>query len=132
MEFRRVLFRSRGGAGTPRVADAGGGSRLLLWLRERGAVAALPHRACPPDLPHVRLGALCQREPDVRPCRGAGVDDPRPGRAGPRLPLRALAEDDPGVAAGGDDRRVLAHSLAEPGSVRDLPLARGTARRPAW
>ena len=33
--------------------------------------------------------------------------------------------------AGGDDHHVLAHPVAEPGSVRHLPVARGSARRPA-
>ena len=42
----------------PRLADRGGGERLLLRLLERGALAALPRRARAARLPRRGLGAL--------------------------------------------------------------------------
>jgi trehalose 6-phosphate synthase len=39
---------------------------LLLWIRQRGALAALPRRARAPDVPQQRLGAVRAREPPVR------------------------------------------------------------------
>jgi trehalose 6-phosphate synthase len=54
----------------PRVAVEGRGAGLLLRLRQRGPVAALPHRPYAPDVPHAGLGALPQREPALRRHRG--------------------------------------------------------------
>ena len=42
----------------PGLAHPGGGSGLLLRLRERRAVAAVPHRARAPDVPHGGLGSV--------------------------------------------------------------------------
>ena len=39
------------------LADEGGGSRLLLRLRQRGAVAAVPHRAYAAGIPRRRTGS---------------------------------------------------------------------------
>ena len=50
----------------PRLAYAGGGGRLLLRLRQRGAVAAVPHRPCAADLPLGRLGPVRRGQPQVR------------------------------------------------------------------
>ena len=50
-------------------------------------------------------------------------------RAG--LSLRAAAADDPRAPARRDDHHVLAHPVAESRGVRDLPVARRAARRPA-
>ena len=61
----------------------------------------------------------------------AGSAARRPDRAGAGLPLRAAAADDPRAAAARDDHHVLAHPVAESRGVRDLPVARGAARRPA-
>ena len=61
--------------------------------------------------------------------RGRGGEDGRSHRAGSGLPFRPAAEDDPREAAERHRHHLLAHPLAEPGGVRDLPLARGTARR---
>src|SRR6266702_4661536 len=141
---RRRLRRPRGGGrartgggatgaaglpAPPRLADARGGGGLLLRLCERRPVAAVPYRPRASDLPHLRLGAIHDGEPNVRPRRGRGGEVARPDRAGPGLPLCVVAEDDPGVAADCDDRFLLAHSLAKPGSVRELPLAGRAARR---
>src|SRR5439155_7379277 len=127
--------RPRGGAAgaagvsaSPRLADARAGGGLLLRLRERGTLAAVPYRARASDFPHVRLGAIRHGQPSVRPRRGGGSEVVRPHRAGPGLPLRAVAENDPGGAARRDHRVVLAHSVAESGGIRDLSLARGAAR----
>src|SRR6266699_2434179 len=125
----------RGAAGaaglsaTPRVADARAGGRILLWIRERGVVAVVPYRPRASDLPHVRLGAIRHGQPDVCQRRGGGGKVTRPHRAGPGLPLCASAPNDPGRAARRDHRVLLAHSLAKPRGVRDLPLAGGVARR---
>ena len=44
----------------PRVADQGGGGRLLLRLRQRRSLAALSHRARPADVPERRTGrSMC-------------------------------------------------------------------------
>ena len=40
----------------PRLADQGGGGRLLLRLRQRRSLAALSHRARPADVPDRRTG----------------------------------------------------------------------------
>ena len=50
-------------------------------------------------------------------------------RADPGLSLRAAAAADQGRAARRSRRDFLAHSLAQSGSLRDLPLAERTARR---
>ena len=47
--------------GSAASGSRGGGGRLLLRLRERGAVAALPHRARAADLPRRGLGAATSR-----------------------------------------------------------------------
>ena len=47
-----------------------GRGRLLLRIRERGALAALPYRARTPDVPHFGLGAVRDGQPPLRP-RGA-------------------------------------------------------------
>ncbi len=54
-----------------------------------------------------------------------------PDRAGAGLSPRARAADDPRAAARRDDHHLLAHPVAEPRGVRDLPLARRAARRAA-
>ena len=70
----------------------GGGGGLLLRLLQRGAVAALPHRAHAPAVPARRLGALPRGEREVRRRRAGGdrgrrvADGPHPG-----LSLRAAA-----------------------------------------
>ena len=50
----------------PRLADAGGGGGLLLRLRQRGAVAAVPHRPHAAGVPRRRLGALRDGQPALR------------------------------------------------------------------
>ena len=60
------------------------------------------------------------------------MDDGRAaGRARAGLPLRAAAAADERTAAGRPGRDLLAHSVAESGGVRDLPVAARAARRPA-
>ena len=74
----------------PRVADAGGRRRLLLRLRQRRPVAALPHRPHAPHLPRRRLGAVSQGEPALRGrVAGRGRRRTEPRGAGAGLPLRA-------------------------------------------
>ena len=48
------------------LAESRGGECLLLFLFQRGAVAALPHRARPPDLQGKGLAGLYGREQEVR------------------------------------------------------------------
>ena len=52
---------------------ARGGEGLLLRLRQRGHVAAVPRGPCAPGVPRVRLGVLPGREPALRRrgCRGS-------------------------------------------------------------
>ena len=62
-------------AGTPckrAVALRGGGGRLLLRLRQRGPVAALPHRPRAADLPARGLAPVPAREREVRGRRARG------------------------------------------------------------
>ena len=109
----------------------GGGAGLLLRLRQRGPVAAVPHRAHAADVPRVRLGALPQRQPALRRRRRRRGAHRRPDRPGAGLSLRAAAAHDPRAPAARDHHHVLAHPLAEPRGVRHLPVARGDARGPA-
>ena len=95
------------------LADQGGGGRLLLRLRQRRPVAAVPYRAHAPGLSRLRLGALPDRQPALRAGRGAGIAHREPDRAGAGLPLRPAARHDPRAPAAGDDHHLLAHPLAE-------------------
>ena len=52
-----------------------GRSRLLLRLRQRGPLAALPHRPCAAHLPLGRLGTVCRGQPQVRQGRGKRGQD---------------------------------------------------------
>ena len=115
----------------PRLAQQGGGGRVLLRLRQRGAVASVPHRAHPAGVPRLRLGTLPRRQPALRRGRGAGIAHRESDRSGAGLSLRAAAAHDPRTPAAGDDHHLLAHPLAESGGVRHLPLARRAARGPA-
>ena len=54
-----------------RVAHRGGGARLLLRLRERGALAALPHRPHAARLPRRGLAPVRARQPRASPTRSA-------------------------------------------------------------
>ena len=104
----------------------GGAGRLLLWLRQRRALAALPHRLRAPDLPRERLGAVRGRQRALRRRRRAGGDPRRSDRAGAGLSLRAAAAHDPRAAAEGDHHHLLAHSLAQ--LRRPSASARGARR----
>src|SRR5204863_8019570 len=116
----------------PGVAYQAGRGRLLFWIFERRAVAAVPHRAYPPDLPQLRLEGLPGSEPAFRASR-AGRDEilPVSGCAGAGLSLCASSPADQGGAAGCARGHLLAHSLAKCRSLPHLPLATGTAGRPA-
>src|SRR5438046_10302026 len=50
----------------PRVAHPRGRTGLLLQLRQRRAVAVVPHRARATGVPHAGLGAIRAREPALR------------------------------------------------------------------
>src|SRR5438128_1245063 len=131
----RSMQRARAAAeheAAPGVADGGGGARLLLRVRKRGALAAVPHRAHAARVPARRLGQLPRGEPPVRR-DGARRDQERRGaaRPDPGLPLRAAARARQGGAARCARRALLAHPLAELRSLRDLPVAAGAARRHA-
>ena len=63
----------------PRVADQRRRGGLLFRLRQRRALAALPHRPHAPHLPRRRLGTLPDREPQVR--RRGRPGDGRPKRS---------------------------------------------------
>src|SRR2546422_9599100 len=95
---RRGAAGAAGLSAAPRVADARAGGRILLWIRERGAVAVVPYRPRASDLPHVRLGAIRHGQPDVCQRRGGGGKVTRPHRAGPGLPLCASAPNEIGRA----------------------------------
>ena len=112
---------------SPHLADAGGRGRATTRLRQRGAVAAVPHRLRTADVSQPRLGLLpasSTRASPTRSCARRTSDDPDRARAG--LPFRAAAADDSRAPAEGDGHHVLAHSLAQPGGLRHL--SRGGAR----
>ena len=111
-----------------RLAHRRGGGRLLLRLRQRGAVAALPHRPRAAGLPRRGLGAVRAGQPPLRRAWWSTRRAPRPDRAGAGLSLRAAAAHDPRAAARRDHHHVLAHPVAESGGVRHLSVARGAAR----
>ncbi len=75
----------------PHLAHARGRGRLLLRVRERGALAALSHRARAADLPQRRLEALRHRQPPLRGRGRRGGPHREPGRARAGLSLRAAA-----------------------------------------
>ena len=114
-----------------RMAHRGGAGRLLLRLRQRRAMAALPHRLRAAGVSRERLAPIQGREQALRRCGGPGGHLPRSDRAGAGLSFRASAAHDPPAAAKSDDHHFLAHSLAERGNLRHLPVARGDHRRPA-
>ncbi len=68
---------------------------ILRRLRQRGPVAAVPHRARAADVPLRRLRALPERQREVRRRGGRRGEDEGPGGPGAGLPLRAAAADDP-------------------------------------
>ncbi len=107
-----------------RLAHAGGGGGVLLRVLQRGAVAALPHRAQPAAVPPGGLGALQGGQREVRR-RGAGGD--RGHRvadgADPGLSLRAAARAHQARAPGRAHRDLLAHPVAELRGLLDLPVA---------
>ena len=78
------------------------------------------------DFEHVSRG-----EREVRGRGQGGGEVRRSDRAGAGLSLRAAAAHDPRPAAARDDHHVLAHPVAEPRGVRDLPVAGRAARRHA-
>ncbi len=100
--------------------------------RQRGPVAALPYRLRAARPSASRTGAIYKavnrRFADVVV---RGGDLRKSDRAGAGLSFRAAAAHDPQPPAQGDHRDFLAHSLAQRGNLRDLPLARGNPRRPA-
>ena len=100
-------------------------------LANEGLVAALPYRLRPPDLPRTGLGALCRGQSALRRRRRRGGGPRRPDRAGAGLSLRLAAAHDSQAPAPRDDHHVLAHSLAQSGNLRHLPLARRDHRRAA-
>ena len=111
----------------------GGRAGLLLRLRQRGPLAALPHRAraarssAPSDWEHYQRG-----QPASSPTPSCEeVDCRRPDRPRAGLPLRAGAADDPRAAAARDDHHLLAHPVAELRALRHLPVARRAPRRAA-
>ena len=112
--------------------DRGGGARLLRRLCQRGHLAALSQRPRSPDLSRGRLRVLQEDQPALRRRRRRRGQDQEPGGPGPGLSLRAAAADDPRAAAGGDDHHVLAHPVAEPGGVRDLPVRARNCSTAFW
>ena len=136
VDASRARARSAGASAVhpaPRVGHGGGGKRILLRVRQRGLVAALSHRAYPADIPLAGLGVLSGGQPAVRRCR-AGRDRrrDRPDSSGAGLPFRATAENDQGRAAGRAGSDILAHSVAESGGVRHLPVAGGACSMGCW
>ncbi len=110
------------------LAQPRGGEGLLLRLRQRRHVAAVPCRPCAPGVPGIRLGALPDRQPALRRCRRRRGPRRGSGRPGAGLPLRAVAGDDSRPPAPGDHPDFLAHPLAEPRILRHLSLAAGDSR----
>ena len=113
-----------------RLAQQGRGAGLLRRLLQRGALAALPHRAHAADLPAGRLGLLPRGEPEVRRHR-AGPDQGRrvAARPHPGLSLRAAVGAHQGRASRRPRRHLLAHPVAQLRGVRDLSVAARAAPR---
>ena len=110
--LRRVWLTRRGGAG------------LLLRLRQRRPVAAVPRGARAAGVPRVGLGAVPGRQPALRRRRRGRGAQRGSDRAGAGLPLRAAAGDDPREAAARHHPHLLAHPLAEPESFGICPWRR--------
>ena len=83
-----------------------------------------------PTFRTVRLAELSIRQPQIRR-RPSGGNGRRRKRAGarPGLPFRSSAAHDQGCASRRAHRHLLAYSVAQPGSVRHLPVATGASRR---
>ena len=97
--------------------------RASIRIRERRAVAAVPHRAYAAHFPRRGLGILSGGEPEVRRRLLEEIEGRRkPTGTGAGLSLRAAAAHDQGAARRAR-RHLLAHPVAEPGGVRHLPLA---------
>ena len=100
----------------------GGRAGLLLRLRQRRPVAALPHRPRAAGVPRVATGsstcAVNQRFADAVVAEARHRRSDRPGAG---LSLRAAAAHDPRAAAAGDDHHLLAHPVAEPGAFGICP-----------
>ena len=116
----------------PHLAHRRGGAGLLLRLRQRRHVAAVPRGPCAAGVPRIRLGGLPGRQPALCRRGGGRGAQRRPGGAGAGLPLRAAAGDDPREAAAGHHPHLLAHPLAQPGVVRHLPLAARDPAKACW
>ena len=98
-----------------------------------GYLAALPHRAHAPGVSRRRLAALSRRQPEVRRRRCWRKSRQRRTRSCWCRTItsrccRAMIKEAAARRAGGD---FLAHSLAESGGLRDLPVAARTAGRTA-
>ena len=104
---------------------------LLLRLLERRPLAALPHRARAPGVPRRRLGALPRGQPKFADAVVAEARSDDPIVLVQDYHFALLPRMIRAAPAGGDGHHVLAHPVAEPRGVRDLPVARRAARRPA-
>ncbi len=113
------------------LARAGSGARVLLRVRERGALAAVPPGGRPPRVPGRGLEPLPAGQPPLRAGGRRRGPRGRPHRPGPGLPLRPAPPDDPRPRPPVDRHHLLAHPLAERRALRHLPLGPAAARGPA-
>src|ERR1043166_777057 len=96
-------------------------------------MAALPYRAYAANVPSRGLAAVSTGEPQVCRRRAAGDVGTRGADCpGAGLSLCATASNGQGRAPRRTRDDFLAHSLAQPGSLRDLSVAAGTGGWPAW
>ena len=106
-------------------------SRLLLRLRERGAVAALPPGARASGLPAQRLAAVSARQSALRRRRRRRSRLRRSDRPRAGLSLRARPAHVAASLSPRDDSDLLAHSVAQRRTLLDLSVSGRDPRRAA-
>ena len=134
VDASRPLARAAGEPGVhaaAHLAHRGGRAGLLLRLRQRRAVAAVPRRARAAGVPHAATGNSTARSTSGSPMRWSRKRTARIRSCWCRTITSRCCRDDPRAAAARDDHHVLAHPLAEPRVVRHLPVARRDPRRHA-
>ena len=123
------------------LASIGAVSRLTLisavanhtaYQVQTEGIAEEPHRSHASAVSRLGLGAVPDGKSEVCRClvRGNGPDRAT-GRVSPGLSLCLVASPHQGEAARRPGCNLLAHSVAEPGSVWHLPVAERIAGRPA-
>src|ERR1700723_2820619 len=104
-----------------------GGERALLRFFKRRLMAAVPHRAYPANFSRLGLASLSGSEPRIcRSCAARNCGCGASAGAGAGLSLRIAAAHGEGSAARRARGDLLAHSVAESGSIRHMSVATRT------